>query len=101
MKILASIVYAVGVIAAGFLLWWVVLGCAGVQVKDEPQEPFDLKGWVVIADIELAEWNKLPVESQVSVALGGTMVSKNVCPACHDSMPEKNLVGKVLRRILQ
>jgi len=44
-----------------------LMGCAGTQVKSE--EPFDLEGWAVIADIELAEWNKLSVEGQADLVV--------------------------------
>jgi len=68
MKILASLVYAVFVIAAGILLWWLVLGCAATQIKD-PSPGSQQSGWIAVAEIPLDIWKNLPVEQRAEVVM--------------------------------
>ena len=67
MKILATIVYAVFVIFAGILLWWLVLGCAATQVNPSPGS--QQSGWVAVAEIPLEVWNGLSPEQRAEVVM--------------------------------
>jgi len=61
MKVLASIVYAVGVIFAGILLWWLVLGC------EKPIESPESE-WEIIAEVERAKWDKMEIEDRLGIS---------------------------------
>ena len=91
MKILASIVYAVGVIFAGILLWWLVLGCAGTQVKN-PSPGSQQSGWIAVAEISLEDWSKLSVEErgEVIVIIMKTYLDRTECYRANLGIVQRN-----------